>query len=94
MKCQHLGAGLVRLYRLLVSPFMAPHCRFFPSCSHYAEQAIMQHGLLKGIYLTAKRLARCHPFHPGGYDPVPDCKHTAHSSQHTLKPIKRNSYGK
>lgn len=70
-------------YRYLISPLMASHCRFYPSCSSYAIQAIEQHGALKGCYFASKRLLRCHPFHPGGFDPVPDTlcdthKHTAH----------------
>ncbi len=62
---------LVRAYRRLVSPLLPPACRFYPSCSAYAETALRRHGALKGSWLTARRLARCHPFHPGGIDPVP-----------------------
>lgn len=62
---------LIRLYRLVVSPVLPPACRFYPSCSLYAMQAMEKHGALKGIWLSIRRLARCHPFHPGGYDPVP-----------------------
>jgi len=64
--------GLIKLYRLLISPILGNCCRFYPSCSCYAETAIQQHGIFKGIFLTAYRLLRCHPFHPGGYDPVPE----------------------
>ena len=63
---------LVRAYRLLVSPMLPPSCRFYPSCSAYAAVALERHGALRGSYLTARRLCRCHPFHPGGIDPVPD----------------------
>jgi putative membrane protein insertion efficiency factor len=62
---------LVRAYRRLVSPMLPPSCRFYPSCSRYAETAVERHGALRGGWLTARRLVRCHPFHPGGIDPVP-----------------------
>ena len=62
---------MIRLYQLLVSPWLGPRCRFYPSCSHYALQALEEHGLWHGSWLALRRLARCHPFHPGGYDPVP-----------------------
>jgi len=61
---------LINLYRRFLSPLFPPVCRFYPSCSTYAVQALEMHGLLKGSWLTAKRLLRCHPCHPGGYDPV------------------------
>ena len=63
---------LVRLYQRLVSPLLPPACRFYPSCSAYAIQALEPHGALRGGLLAARRLGRCHPFHPGGIDPVPD----------------------
>ena len=62
---------LVRAYRLVVSPGLPAACRFYPSCSAYAETALRRHGAARGSWLTARRLARCHPFHPGGIDPVP-----------------------
>ena len=62
---------LLHFYRGGISPLLGPRCRFYPSCSCYAQQAIEQHGSLPGLYLTVRRLLRCHPWHPGGYDPVP-----------------------
>lgn len=63
---------LIRLYQWLVSPLLPPACRFYPSCSAYAVTALERHGALRGSYLTVRRLCRCHPFNPGGIDPVPD----------------------
>lgn len=63
--------ALVRGYRYLISPWLGNHCRFVPSCSEYAETAIREHGPARGSWLAAKRLGRCHPWHPGGLDPVP-----------------------
>jgi putative membrane protein insertion efficiency factor len=63
--------GLIRAYQYTLSPLLGPSCRFYPSCSEYAYQAIMRHGPLKGLLLAIKRILRCHPFHPGGVDLVP-----------------------
>jgi putative membrane protein insertion efficiency factor len=60
----------IRGYRLLISPLLPPSCRFTPTCSEYAIQAIEKYGALRGFYLATRRLLRCHPFHAGGYDPV------------------------
>lgn len=62
---------LVRGYQLFARPFLPPACRFHPSCSHYAIEALQRHGAGRGLWLTLRRLARCHPWHPGGHDPVP-----------------------
>ncbi|MEO7803280.1 MAG: membrane protein insertion efficiency factor YidD [Actinomycetota bacterium] len=63
---------LVVFYQKAISPWLSKRCRFEPSCSHYAAQALESHGVLRGGWLALKRLSRCHPFHVGGYDPVPD----------------------
>lgn len=62
---------LIKTYQYIVSPLIGPACRFYPSCSEYAYQAISRYGVLKGTMLSVKRLLKCHPFHPGGIDPVP-----------------------
>jgi len=62
---------LVRGYQLGISPLLGQHCRFYPSCSHYAMEALHEHGAWKGVMLAAVRLSKCHPWHPGGLDPVP-----------------------
>jgi putative membrane protein insertion efficiency factor len=61
----------LRGYQYALRPLMGANCRFFPSCSDYAHEAVERHGAAKGVWLAARRLARCHPYHPGGYDPVP-----------------------
>jgi len=63
--------ALIRAYRYLLSPWIGQHCRFHPSCSAYALEALELHGALRGSVLSVARLGRCHPFHPGGKDPVP-----------------------
>ena len=67
--------ALIRLYQLTLSPFLGGACRFTPSCSTYARQAIEVHGAWRGTWLAARRLARCHPLGSSGYDPVPAAKH-------------------
>lgn len=65
-----LFVGCIRLYQRWISPLTPPRCRFVPSCSEYAAQAILQTGALRGSWLALRRILRCHPWHPGGYDPV------------------------
>jgi uncharacterized protein len=67
---KHLALGLLRVYKYAVSPLLPPSCRFVPTCSEYAAEAIAKHGFLKGSWLGVKRISRCHPFCAGGYDPV------------------------
>jgi hypothetical protein len=62
---------LVRAYQLAISPFLPPSCRFHPTCSEYALEALRRHGAGKGTWLAIRRISRCHPWHPGGHDPVP-----------------------
>jgi putative membrane protein insertion efficiency factor len=64
--------ALVSAYRWLISPLLGPRCRFYPSCSAYALEALEHHGALRGTALALRRILKCHPWHPGGYDPVPD----------------------
>ncbi|RNC67686.1 MAG: membrane protein insertion efficiency factor YidD [Desulfuromonadales bacterium] len=61
---------IIGIYQRFISPLKGPTCRFYPSCSHYSKESIIRHGLLRGLWLSAVRIMKCHPFHPGGYDPV------------------------
>ena len=69
---RHLLVAAIRIYQLAISPLLPPACRFYPSCSQYAVVAICEHGVIKGTWLAFTRLARCHPWHPGGVDFVPE----------------------
>lgn len=79
---RHLAIFLIRVYQYSVSPLLGARCRFYPSCSQYALESLRRFGVLRGGWLTLVRLSRCHPFHPGGFDPVPQeprlrvCIHT------------------
>lgn len=64
--------GVIRAYQYLLSPWLGQHCRFYPTCSHYAATAIHRHGPYRGMVLAGSRLAKCHPWHQGGEDPVPE----------------------
>ncbi|WP_084607557.1 membrane protein insertion efficiency factor YidD [Sulfuricella denitrificans] len=68
---KQLFIGLIRVYQYLISPLLGPRCRFTPTCSEYSCQALAKFGAFKGSWLGIKRLCRCHPRHPGGYDPIP-----------------------
>ncbi len=72
---RRLLTGLISLYQLCLSPFLGNRCRFYPSCSSYAKEALEQHGVIKGSLLAVKRLSKCHPWHEGGVDLVPPCTH-------------------
>lgn len=75
---KHLLLLLLRTYQYALSPFLGPSCRFYPTCSNYAIEAVREHGAARGSLLAVKRLCKCHPWHPGGVDPVP--KNTAETS--------------
>lgn len=82
-----IALKLLGLYRLVLSPLIGNQCRFYPSCSRYSEEAYIRHGFIKGTYLTAARLIKCHPWHQGGIDPVPQekslsCRHSHSHSTH------------
>ena len=76
--------GLIRGYRVVLSPWLPPACRFQPTCSQYALEAVDRFGALQGSWLAARRICRCHPFHPGGYDPVPQRSQPQSADRETL----------
>ena len=80
LKC--LLIGLVRFYQYVISPMKPPSCRFYPTCSSYAVEALQEHGPIKGLWLSVKRVGKCHPFHPGGIDLVPEKKACKSSCKH------------
>jgi uncharacterized protein len=81
-----LGVGVVRVYQWTVRPFIGSHCRFWPSCSEYAVEALRMHGAARGSVMAAKRILRCNPWHEGGVDPVPE----KHMREKSLTQIDRN----
>ena len=68
----HFLLLMIRFYQRFISPLKPPTCRFYPTCSHYGLESIKRFGALKGTLLTIRRIVKCHPFHPGGFDPVPE----------------------
>ncbi|MBK8336692.1 MAG: membrane protein insertion efficiency factor YidD [Sterolibacteriaceae bacterium] len=68
---RRLVSRLLQVYKYLVSPLLGQNCRFYPSCADYAREAVERHGVVRGFWLAARRVGRCHPWHPGGFDPVP-----------------------
>ncbi len=68
---RYLFIGLVKFYQMAISPYLGKNCRFVPTCSQYAVEALTKYGTIKGVYLSVKRVLKCHPFHAGGYDPLP-----------------------
>ncbi|QJX63497.1 membrane protein insertion efficiency factor YidD [Niallia circulans] len=81
---KHIFLFIIQFYRKVISPIKPPTCRFYPTCSSYGLEAIQRFGAFKGGYLTIKRILKCHPFHPGGLDPVPKdwhCRNHHHSSK-------------
>lgn len=83
----------IRGYQLFISPLLGPRCRFLPTCSAYATEAIREHGAFCGGWLALKRILRCHPLHPGGYDPVPKhgCRHSPEPSPKPTSPTPESS---
>ncbi len=71
MSAAGIVSGVLVIYQRLLSPLLPAACRFSPTCSEYARLALLEHGVARGAWLALRRLARCHPFHPGGYDPPP-----------------------
>ncbi|WP_114354147.1 membrane protein insertion efficiency factor YidD [Saliterribacillus persicus] len=71
---KYIFISLIKFYQKFISPLTPPSCRFYPSCSHYSMESFKRFGVIKGAYLSTKRIIKCHPFHSGGFDPVPEKK--------------------
>ena len=69
---KHIFIFIIKIYKKVISPYKKPSCRFYPTCSSYGLESFEKYGFLKGLWLTIKRIVKCHPFHPGGFDPVPN----------------------
>ncbi|GGE48188.1 putative membrane protein insertion efficiency factor [Pullulanibacillus camelliae] len=82
---KYIAIGLLFIYRKCISPLKPPTCRFYPTCSQYGIEALQRFGFFKGSYLTIVRLLKCHPFHPGGFDPVPEKDEHKHDHKHAFK---------
>ena len=78
----------IRVYQFTLSAVLGPRCRFYPTCSHYAAEAVKTHGVAKGLGLTVRRVIKCHPFHPGGFDPVPEHQLTTNNIDSAAEGVK------
>lgn len=74
VEMKYLLIGIIRFYQKFISPMTSPSCRFQPTCSQYSLESVRRFGAMKGTYLSVRRIVKCHPFHPGGFDPVPEKK--------------------
>ncbi|MGG5885859.1 membrane protein insertion efficiency factor YidD [Falsiroseomonas sp. HC035] len=83
---QHLLRGAIRTYQLTLRPFIGCNCRFYPHCSEFGLEAVATHGAMRGGWLTARRVLRCNPWHPGGYDPVPPLSQNVPASAPLAEP--------
>ncbi|MBK5937956.1 membrane protein insertion efficiency factor YidD [Halochromatium roseum] len=90
MIVNRLVRGSIRAYQLFLSPLLGNHCRFYPTCSQYAIEAVEQHGVLRGLWLGVRRLLRCHPWHPGGVDPVPPANRSTVQDTRSAPPSSTN----